>query len=59
MKLKKNLKDKMRTYSTRAVSDKPATHYSSLFPNSDKTTFLWKKVSVAKSDEKGSTHYSS
>ncbi len=38
---------------------KPATHYSSLFANSDKTTFSQKKLSFAKSDEMGSTHYSS
>ncbi len=38
---------------------KPATHYSSLFTNNDKTTFLWKKLSFAKRDEKRATHYSS
>ncbi len=37
---------------------KPATHYSSLFANNDKTTFLPKKTSFTKRDKKRSTQYS-
>ncbi len=40
-------------------SVKPATHYTSLFANNEKTTFLRKKLSFTKRDKKWSTHYQS
>ncbi len=36
---------------------KPVTHYSSLFANTDKTTFLRKKLSFAKRDEERCTYF--
>ncbi len=52
--------EKLTVYKTRpSERKKPATHYSSLFANNDKTTFSLKKLSFEKRDEKRSTHCSS
>ncbi len=41
------------------LSQKPATHYSSLFANNDKIIFSWKNLNFAKRGENTPTHCSS